>query len=154
MVTLFVAYKKSYLYLQRLHARQNRWISLFEGYHINHFQDARRRYLETHIITTIGQSVETFRVIVILWAWVQFKHLAKNRKVLITETCAQLSRETHLNLLPTFFINKAAAHTGVCIGILNVRLNIIDWSTVNKVGTCNNKRKPITPILYTQQAHR
>ena len=124
-------------------------ISAF-SFNINNLKHPFTGNSEPHITPCKRHSIDPLRVIVILWAWVQFKHLAKNRKVLITETCAQLSRETHLNLLPTFFINKAAAHTGVCIGILNVRLNIIDWSAVYKVGTGNDK----CTIFNTQQAHR
>ena len=130
-------------------------ISAF-SFNINNLKHPFIRNPEPHIIPCKRHTIDPLLVIVILWAWVQFKHLAKSRKVLITETCAQLSRETHLNLLPTFFINKSATHAHMRIGILHIRFYIVYWSTVNKVGTCNNKRKrkPITPILYTQQAHR
>ena len=59
-------------------------------------------------------------------------------------------REMNFNLLPTPFIHKAIAHTNVRIGILHIRLYIINWSTVNKVGACNNKRA----ILHAKQTHR
>ena len=103
-----------------------------------------------YIVPRKRHSIDPFRVIVILRTWVEFKHLAESNEILIAEQSPQIFGETHLHLLPTLLINKAAAHTGVCIGILYVRLNIIDWSAVYKVGTCNNKRT----IFNTQQAHR
>ena len=107
-----------------------------------------------YIVSCKRHSIDSFRVIVILRTGVEFKQLAESNEILIAEQSPQISGETHLYLLPMFLINKAAAHTGVCIGILYVRLNIIDWSAVYKVGTCNNKRKPTAITLHTQQTHR
>ena len=128
-------------------------ISAF-SFNINNLKHPFTRNLKPHITPRKRHSIHPLRVIVILRAWVQFKHLAESRKVLITEACTQLSRETHLNLLPTFFIHKTTTHAHMRIGIHHIGLYVIDWSTVYKVGTRNNKRKPITPILYAQQAHR
>ena len=124
-------------------------ISVF-SFNINNLKYSLTGNPEPHITPCKGHSIHPFRVIVILRTGVKFKHFAKCREVLITKQTTQLIGETHLNLLPTIFIHKTAAHTGVCIGILHVRLNIIDWSIIDKVGAGNNKRT----ILYTQQTHR
>ena len=103
-----------------------------------------------YIVPRKRHSIDSFRVIVILRTRVEFKQLAESNEILIAEQSPQIFGETHFYLLPALLINKTTAHTGVCIGILYVRLNIIDWSAVYKVGTCNNKRT----IFNTQQAHR
>lgn len=103
-----------------------------------------------YIVPGKRHSIDSFRVIMILRTGVEFKHLAESNEILIAEQSPQIFGETHFYLLPMFLINKAAAHTGVCIGILHIGFYVIDWCTVDKVGTCNDKRT----IFNTQQAHR
>ena len=124
-------------------------ISVF-SFNINNLKHPLTGYPEPHITPSKGHSIDSFRVIVILRTGVKFKHFAKCREVLITKQTTQLIGEMHLNLLPTIFIHKTTAHTGVCIGILNVWLYVIYWSAVYKVGTGNDKRA----TFNTQQAHR
>ena len=124
-------------------------ISVF-SFNINNLKYSLTGNPEPHITPCKGHSIHPFRVIVILRTGVKFKHFAKCREVLITKQTTQLIGETYLHLLPTLLINKTAAHTNMRIGILNVWLYIIDWSTIDKVGTGNDKRA----IFNTQQAHR
>ncbi len=122
--------------------------------HSNHLKHSLTGNPEPHITPCKGHSIHPFRVIVILRTGVKFKHLAKCREVLITKQTTQLVGETHLDLFPALLVDKATAYACVGIGILNVWLYIIDWSAVNKVGTRNNKSKPLFTILHTKQTHR
>ena len=128
--------------------------SLFYRLYSNHIQHTCCRNPEPYIKTGKRHSVHSHRVIVILWARVKLKHLDKNGKILVRKESTQLVGETHLDLFPALLIDKATAYAGVGISILNIGFYVIDWSAVDKVGTCNNKGKHIAIILHSKQSHR
>ena len=78
--------------------------------------------------------VNPFRIVLIPWSWILGYQLTDRLELVFSQPVSEAILNPQLKLLPGVFVHETAADSAVRIGIFDVGLDVVNRSSVGKVG--------------------